>query len=99
MAKHVSIWKQARVELIVTIVGPMLIAIMAAIFGFVAFKAQVVEKLDNLSVTVQEIRHGMVSKDYVDESLHGITDRLAADERDITLIRTQLHDDEVRSKH
>jgi hypothetical protein len=99
MAKQTSVWEQAGSKLIVAIVAPMIITMLLSVFGWVAFRAVVVEKLDTLSTTVQEIKHGMVSKDYVDESLHGITDRLAADERDITVIRTQLHDDEVRGKH
>jgi hypothetical protein len=98
VTKQTSVWEQAGSKLIVAIVAPMIVTILLSIFTWVAFKATVVEKLDTLSTTVQEIKHGMVSKDYVDESLHGITDRLAADERDITLIRTQLHDDEIR-KH
>jgi hypothetical protein len=98
VTKKTSVWEQAGAKLIVAIVAPMIFTMLLSIFTWVAFRATVVEKLDTLSTTVQEIRHGMVSKDYVDESLHGITDRLAADERDITLIRTQLHDDEVR-KH
>jgi hypothetical protein len=66
---------------------------------FISFRQDVVNRLDSLTQTVQEIKKGMVPKDYVDESLHGITDRLAADERDIALIRSQLHDDEIRNKH
>lgn len=99
MAKKTSVWEQAGSKLIVAIVAPMVVTMLLSIFTWVAFRATVVEKLDTLSITVQEIRKSMVSKDFVDESLHGMTDRLAADERDITLIRTQLHDDEVRGKH
>jgi hypothetical protein len=66
---------------------------------FISFRRDVVNRFDSLTQTVQEIKKGMVSKDYVDESLHGITDRLAADERDIALNRSQLHDDEMRNKH
>jgi Tfp pilus assembly protein PilO len=99
VAKQASVWEQAGSKLIVAIVAPMIVTILISVFGWVAFRATVVEKLDTLTGTVQEIKRGMVSKDYVDESLHGITDRLAADERDINVIRTQLHDDEVRGKH
>ncbi|MCU1251535.1 MAG: hypothetical protein JWQ49_4564 [Edaphobacter sp.] len=94
-----SVWEQAGSKLIVAIVAPMIVTILMSVFGWVAFRATVVEKLDTLTGTVQEIKRGMVSKDYVDESLRGLTERLASDERDITLIRTQLHDDEVRGKH
>src|ERR1700736_709155 len=99
VAKQTSVWEQAVSKLIVAIVAPMIVALLLSVIGWVAFRATVVEKLDTLTGTVQEIKRSMVTKDYVDESLHGITDRLAADERDITLIRTQLHDDEVRGKH
>jgi Tfp pilus assembly protein PilO len=99
VAKQPSAWEQAGSKLIVAIVAPMIVTILLSVFGWVAFRATVLEKLDTLNGTVQEIKTGMVSKDSLNESLHGIYDRLAADERDITLIRTQLHDDEMRGKH
>jgi hypothetical protein len=94
-----SMWAQAGPKLLVAIVAPLVISLILSAVMFISFRQDVVNRFDSLTQTVQEIKKGMVSKDYVDESLHGITDRLAADERDIALNRSQLHDDEMRNKH
>ncbi|MGF7180383.1 hypothetical protein [Tunturiibacter psychrotolerans] len=86
-----SFWSQVNTP----IASSLVVALVLSLVGWVAFRATVIEKLDNLTITVNEIKKEQMPRTEVDSDLHGVTDRLGGDERDIAQIRRQLHDDEL----
>lgn len=94
-AKPVTFWTQLNTP----VVSALVVAVVMSIFTWVAFRATVLVRLDNLTEAVHDIQLHMMPKDEIGSDLHGITDRLGADEHNIDLIQKQLHDDEVSFLH
>jgi Tfp pilus assembly protein PilO len=73
----------------------LVVSLIMSVFGWVAFRATVIEKLDTLTTTVNEIKKDQMPRTEIDSDLHGVTDRLGADEHRIDQMARQLHDDEL----
>ena len=90
-----SLWAEFGTPITVALV----VSLIMSIFGWVAFRATVIEKLDTLTTTVNEIKKDQMPRTEIDSDLHGVTDRLGADEHRLDLMARQLHDDELLFGH